>query len=550
MENRRMKYIMYGIILTLVVAITGVTYAYWRGSIQGEGAEIAVTIDDVHIIFTDNTEIAESSVRPGWSTSKTFTVENQGTTDFSYDIYIRNFVNTLVTEEYLQYKITSNSGYNMSDYEVLPKSSEASNYDLATGVNVPAGVTQEYTIEFRYLNDPDNDQSMDMGTSFGGQLMIEAEKSPFKPGTLARKILDNATTISTRTDFDNVFGDETPTTGVLYKESVYRETPESTGSENNNKDVYYFAGNVADNWVEFGGYIWRIIRTNEDGSVRLLYHGTSSTSTDSYITTNISYNGKNNNTMYVGYMYGSTGSIDSNRTNTTSAPIKTTIDNWYKSNIYDKNYDGYVSKTAIYCNDRASGQYASSGTMYYAANSRLVDDQTQKRQPTYQCGQNSRGGYYNTSGTWTTLSGAYTSSAANTADKFSANTGSGGNGKLQYPIALITADEISFAGGKYGTNAPNTYYYLNSSGGSSTGSNWWWTMSPYSANGSSYAYVFVVGNSGNPGRVAYISVVDSGASAVRPVLSLKSCVNWESGNGTAESPYKVSVSDTCSVAVN
>ena len=35
MENRRMKYIMYGIILTLVVAITGVTYAYWRGSIQG-----------------------------------------------------------------------------------------------------------------------------------------------------------------------------------------------------------------------------------------------------------------------------------------------------------------------------------------------------------------------------------------------------------------------------------------------------------------------------------------------------------------------------------
>ena len=37
---------------------------------------------------------------------------------------------------------------------------------------MPAGVTQEYTIEFRYLNDPDNDQSMDMGKSFGGQLMI------------------------------------------------------------------------------------------------------------------------------------------------------------------------------------------------------------------------------------------------------------------------------------------------------------------------------------------------------------------------------------------
>ena len=35
-----------------------------------------------------------------------------------------------------------------------------------------------------------------------------------------------------------------------------------------------------------------------------------------------------------------------------------------------------------------------------------------------------------------------------------------------------------------------------------------------------------------------------------PVLSLKSCVEWESGNGTATNPYEVSITSSCSSAVN
>ncbi len=557
MENRRIKYLMYGIIMTLIVAITGVTYAFFRGTIQGEGADMSVTLNNVHILFTDDTEIADNNAQPGWSTSKRFTVENQGTTDFSYDIYIKDFVNTLVTEGYFQYKITSTNGYNMSDFEPLPRSNEASNFDLATEINIPGGVLQEYTIEFRYLDDPNVDQSEDMGANFSGQLMIEAQKSLFNRGTLARKILDNATTINTRTDFDNVLGDATATTGVLYKESVYRETPESTRSSSNNKDVYYFAGNVADNWVSFGGYIWRIIRTNEDGSVRLLFHGTSTTATNSYIASNPAYNEERANTMYVGYMYGTTGNIRNNRKNTTSSNVKTVIDDWYKNNILSS-YDGYVSKTAIYCNDRASSHYYSNG-MIYAAYYRLHGDQTQKRQPTYQCGQNSRGGYYKYGGGWIVSNEPYIDSPADVADRFSVDKSSGGNGQLEYGVALMTADEISFAGGKYENNAPNAYYYLNSSGGSSTAITSWWTMSPVSRSvvygspgvgGGSGAKMFLVGGSSNyPGRLED-QWLDSLGYGVRPVLSLKSCVEWVSGNGTAESPYTVSVSDTCSAAVN
>ncbi len=80
------KYLIVGIVTTLVVALVGVTYAYWRGVIQGEGKQITLTLDEAKLIFTDSQEIVENKVKPGWSTSKTFTVENQGTTTFKYDI--------------------------------------------------------------------------------------------------------------------------------------------------------------------------------------------------------------------------------------------------------------------------------------------------------------------------------------------------------------------------------------------------------------------------------------------------------------------------------
>ena len=50
------------------------------------------------------------------------------------------------------------------------------------------------------------------------------------------------------------------------------------------------------------------------------------------------------------------------------------------------------------------------------------------------------------------------------------------------------------------------------------------------------------------GRLDYFYVDDY--DAVRPVISLKSCVQWSSGSGTASSPYQVSLSSACSSAEN
>ena len=298
------------------------------------------------------------------------------------------------------------------------------------------------------------------------------------------KLLADKSTRLTRTDFSTVL--TTDNTNTLYT------------STEDSKTVYYFAGNATDNWVQFGGYYWRIIRTNSDGGVRLLYHGTSTTAENAYIGES-AFNNSYNNIAYVSYMYGSTGSIANARTNqTNSSTIKTAIDNWYKDNL-NTNYGKYLSTTAVYCNDRST-----SDNTYFGAYTRLKTNKT----PSYDC--------------------------AATEDKFTADT-STGNGKLTYPIALMTSDEVSFAGGLWGTNA-QTWYYYNSAKGSSTGEQWWWLLSPASGNGS-YAYVFFVVGSSNPGFLS--STYVSHTYGVRPALSLKSCVKYESGNGSASDPYTI-----------
>ena len=310
-----------------------------------------------------------------------------------------------------------------------------------------------------------------------------------EPTLLSQLLADKTTRPGARTDFSKVLTDNNTKT-------LYTSTEDS-------KTVYYFAGNATDNWVKFGknasnqDLYWRIIRTNSDGGVRLLYHGTSTTATDAYIGTS-AFNSSYNDIAYVSYMYGNLGSVVNARENTTNSTIKTIIDKWYKDNL-NTNYGKYLSTTAVYCNDRST-----SDNTNFGAFTRLGTNKT----PSYDC--------------------------AATEDKFTVDS-TVGNGKLTYPIALMTADEVSFAGGVYGTNAP-TWYYKNSANGSSTGSTWWWLLSPRRWDGG-FAVVFGVYGSSNPGYLYYYNV--NNTNGVRPAISLKSCIKYSTGNGSASDPYTI-----------
>ncbi len=478
------------VVASLLVVVLSVTLAYFTAQIIGKGKDVSVTSAKLQVVFTDSDgAISGSNIEPGWSDTKTFTVENNSKSEYKYNIVIKDLLNTFVTEGYLQYKITStNGGYNMTEFKDIPKSSIATDTILAYSVVIPNGVTQSYTIEFKYANDESVDQSDDMGKKLSGTLFItEGTEDPNK--TLYNQLLADKSTKLTRTDFSKVL--TTNNTKTLY-----------TGVEDS-KTVYYFAGNATDNWVKFGknasnqDLYWRIIRTNSDGGVRLLYHGTSTTATDAYIGTS-TFNSSYNNIAYVSYMYGNLGSVANARENTTDSTIKTIIDKWYKDNL-NTNYGKYLSTTAVYCNDRSTSDNA-----YFGAYTRLITNKT----PSYDC--------------------------AATEDKFTVDS-TVGNGKLTYPIALMTADEVSFAGGVYGTNAP-TWYYYNSANGSSTGSTWWWLLSPNFWDGSR-AGVFFVGGSSFPGSFSGDYVGNTGN--VRPAISLKSCIKYSTGNGSASDPYTI-----------
>ena len=481
------------VIVSLLVVVLSVSLAWFTTQIIGKGKTVDVSSANLQIVFTDSDgALTETDIEPGWSATKTFTIKNDTKTEYKYNIVIKDLLNTFVTEGYLQYKITStNDGYNMTEFKDIPKSSIATDTILAYSVVIPNGVTQSYTIEFKYANDESVDQSDDMGKKLSGTLFItEGTEDPNK--TLLTQLFADKSTVLTRTDFSKVLTNDN--TNTLYT------------STENGTTVYYFAGNATDNWVKFGknesnqDLYWRIIRTNSDDSVRLLYHGTSTTSTGAYIGTS-EFNSSLDNIAYVSYMYGSLGSIPNARANTTNSTIKTTIDNWYTSNLEAKGYTKYLSTTAVYCNDRT---YTVSDYTYFGAYTRLYTNQT----PSYDC--------------------------AATEDKFTVDS-STGNGKLTYPIALMTADEVSFAGGVYSKNA-ETWYYKNSSNGSSTGSTLWWLLSPNGWYGSS-ASVFIVFGSSLPGYLSNSGVNDT--SGVRPAISLKSCVKTSGGNGSASDPYTI-----------
>ena len=167
-------------------------------------------------------------------------------TTFTYDIVLKNYKNTTKTNGYLVYKITSTNGYNMTEYKDMPKDGE-NTYDLviARGITIEPGSSnkQSYTLEIKYL-DSTEDQSIDMGSTVTGSLYIVEsttnENNPYTKGTLGYQIMEDNSNIKTRTDFSTPYTDVN--IGTMYK------------SQEDNTDVYYFAGDARNNWVKFGTF--------------------------------------------------------------------------------------------------------------------------------------------------------------------------------------------------------------------------------------------------------------------------------------------------------
>jgi len=324
-------------------------------------------------------------------------------------------------------------------------------------------------------------------------------------------------------------------------------------------DVYYFSGNSLDNWVKFGKnksgneLYWRIIRINEDNSVRMLYSGTSPATQEAYIDKStysyVSYKivklddgdsrkeATGNLNPYMGYMYGDGVTLEDSRKNTNDSNVKEIIDNWYKGSLLKKKdnngnvYDKYISRTAIYCNDRSVHHIDKYNDIYFNGYDRIFYFDS-----SYYCGNHLTGEKF-------------------IEDNFTAKNENGiGNQLLDYPVGLMSIDEISFAGSTRWNDDAEAWYYNNSDNLSITGDIDWITMSPSMYDGYSSPSIYAVNSvkEQSCSNCKYIApgMIIEGSSyfneyAIRPVISIKSCVKYMDGTGTVENPYELIIDEQC-----
>ena len=269
--------------------------------------------------------------------------------------------------------------------------------------------------------------------------------------------------------------------------------------------TYYYRGNVKNNIVYFAGFYWQIVRINGDGSIRLMYNGTVKNASGVQQSINNSayqFNSKYNDPAYVGYMYGNPDgtTFDEVHANTTSSTIKTTVDNWYKTNIVDKGYSTYVSNAVGFCGDRTlhiGDGISTSNYSYFGAYDRYSKNTAQ-----FTCPESSR-------------------------DLYTTVGSSIGNKALIYPVGLITYDELVFAGMNYDRVNKLAWTYS---------SQHYWTMSPSGFSDSYEAAMEWYQHS--YGRIyPWWEVI--GELSARPVINLKSDVKITGGIGTANDPFVV-----------
>ena len=402
---------------------------------------------------------------PGDTIVYKITVENQGT----IDAIINDITASKTGNDAIKFNITG-----IKKGDILTKGTSATfNVEITYDVNTnkqPIDLNEALTMEINYIQ-------------YAGQTIPSEDVVVEAPILLAKQIRkDNTAQPDTNIDFSQISSD-TNGKGLYYT---------NTNTEDN-KTTYYFRGAVDNNYVSFANNTWRIVRINEDGTVRLIKQDSIGTS---------KFNSPSNDAAYVGYMYGtpSSSTYAATHTNTNSSTIKTMIDTWYQNNLV--NYSSIIADPG-FCGDRSVALSANTwnsndtalgyGTnkTYYGTYNRLSNNKT----PQFKCPQSN--------------------------DLYTTTTSTKGNKALTYPIGLITADEVAYAGG----GVENESCYL-------VNGDYFWTMSPFYYDFS--AVVWSVGGFG----YADVDGVNRG-NGVRPAINLKSTVKVTRGDGTSSNPYVI-----------
>ena len=592
MKNKKKDLVLILIVFILLIAIVGISYALLTKNIVGSSDKVIYKVGDLDVKLDDSSskDISLTNAIPqedseGLSSEPySFLLINNGTTDLKYTIYLeddKEAKNKCGTDcELVPYKFIR---YNLaSDSESLKTSNLSTTSNaLYTGI-IKSKATDKFNLRVWLSINADNTA---MNKYYFGKIKVVVgqgdtycKDNGFNTLSDCMLVMNNHET-SIEKAKSNIIAKGTPdfSKTATTDEGLFM-------TEDDEGDSYYYRGAVKNNYVSFAGSIWRIIRRNGDGSIRMIYAGKKTNDTGEATTIgNSQFNSKYWNPAYVGYKYNEKFSLHENNenteyvwftntrkynfgtgytfdtstkkftltgtikqltwkdnhdeivannlysclntecnvvykiigyqsdtrmtvqpisynsdsyadatTNSNNSAIKNMLDVWYKGNLL--NYSIYLSDE-IFCNDRkinwGTGYLISTTT--YGAQGRLYE----KKIPSLKCTQDN--------------------------DRFMvSNT----IAKLDYPIALIPADEVALAGGVY--DIENRSYYLYNG-------QRYWTLSPFHFTSYySHADIWFVTSSG--GLIGNNSTTSLG---VRPVINLKADIKITSGDGTSISPFKI-----------
>ena len=521
-RNQRIIISITGIVLVMSILI-GLTYAYFLTRINGNTNDksISVTTANLELKYDDIEQvlISEENVEPGKTWIKKFSATNTGNKKVeSYGVALENVINTLKRPEDLVYTLNCTSSLGTDCNKVEDEQEFPTMGKILITNSIESKEIQSYELTITY-KEQNIDQSIDMNKQFSAKVNI-VNPSTFNPyvGSMLNSVIigsaKNAseTSDTTRTTLGSEVTEFTSVSGE--NERVLNNAPDDYGTS------YYFRGNVLDNYVSFADKTWRIVRINGDGSIRLISDGTAG---------NSKYNENSDDNAYIGYMYGTVGSTtyDATHKNINDSTIKVAVDKWYEDNL-KTNYANYLSDT-LFCNDKTLASngigevatqlgYGTSKT-YYASTERLLystgTTSITTAKPTFKCAESATNDY-----------------SRFTVDVATLSNGNKTNGNLKYPIGLLSADEVSFAGAYKAGQTNKSYYLYNSSITSN-----WWLSSPYYSYDSVTAEWYV---SGSYGRIYSYHVYRP--YVLRPSINLKAELLVGGGNGTKENPYTVKLS--------
>ena len=217
MDNKKNTVLLTGIaVATLLVAVVGATFAYFSATITNvNNTETVLKAANLGITFTGTKEIpstgTEQIINPGWTDTKTFTVENTSDYDMTFNIVFHDTTNEFTRKQDLTYSVTGefvsggtgavqvidptatdqsvagNNKIAMSVSGAQLPSTGAPNTNAVAKVYIPKKSKQSFTMTFNYADAKDAqnnpiDQNDDQGKTF--QTTVDIEALGIDPGQL------------------------------------------------------------------------------------------------------------------------------------------------------------------------------------------------------------------------------------------------------------------------------------------------------------------------------------------------------------------------------